>query len=240
MHYDLLTRNVDYDGIALLYDSILWDYKKTGCTLLDLGCGTGSLSERMSKKGFDVIGLDISNEMLSVAFEKKCESGSNIQYVCQDMTELELYGEVGAVVSALDCLNHLGGEKELKKTFQRVAKYMEAGGIFLFDLNTILKHRDILSDNCFVYEEEKVMCVWQNSYNGEDNSVDIYLDFFEEDEDGRYTRYCEEFSEIAYPIESVKNWLSEAGFEVLSVYDGFTKEQGSEDSERVVFVARKI
>lgn len=240
MHYDLLTQNVDYDKIAEFYDSLLRSCDKTGCTLLDLGCGTGSLSERMSEKGFDVIGLDISNEMLSVAFEKKCQSGSDIRYVCQDMTELELYGEVGAVVSALDCLNHLDGEKELRKTFSRVAKYTEAGGIFLFDLNTILKHRDILSDNCFVYEEEKVMCVWQNSYNEKDNSVDIYLDFFEEDGDGRYTRYSEEFSETAYRIESVKEWLSEAGFETLSVFDGFSKEQGSEDSERIVFLARKI
>lgn len=239
-HYDLLTGNVDYDEIADMYDSLIVDYGKLGGTLLDLGCGTGSLSERMCRKHYDVIGLDASSDMLSVAAMKKEESGLDIQYVCQDMTELELYGKVDYTVSSLDCLNHLYDEKELKKTFAKVSEYTVTGGLFIFDMNTIRKHREILSDNCYVYEEEGVICVWQNFFDEETCGVSICLDFFEMGEDGRYDRYSEDFEEIAYPIESVEKWLCEAGFELLCVKDGFSAEQGSEQSERVVFCARKV
>ncbi|MBP1572744.1 MAG: class I SAM-dependent methyltransferase [Oscillospiraceae bacterium] len=239
-HYDLLTGNVDYDEIADMYDRLITQYGRLGGTLLDLGCGTGSLSERMCKKGYDVIGLDASGDMLSVADMKKNESGLDIQYVCQDMTALELYGRVDYTVSSLDCLNHLQGEKELRRTFARVSEYTEDGGLFIFDMNTLRKHREVLSDNCFIYEEEDVFCVWQNFFDEETGCVEISLDFFEMDEEGRYDRYCEDFAEMAYPIESVGKWLGEAGFELLCVKDGFSMNEGSEESERVVFCARKV
>lgn len=239
-HYDLLTLNVDYDEIAKVYNSLIERYGKKGGTLLDLGCGTGSLSERMCLMGYEVIGLDISPDMLSAAFEKKCERELDIQYVCQDMTELELYGKVDVTVSALDCLNHLISEKELRKTFGKVSRYTENGGLFIFDVNTLKKHRETLSENTFIYEQEDIFCVWQNFCDKETGGVEIFLDFFEETEDGRYERYSEEFAELAYPINSIKQWLLEAGFEVVGVFDGFSLNEGSEESDRVVFCARKI
>lgn len=239
-HYDLLTRNVDYDLIASMYDFLAEKYGKKGATLLDLGCGTGSICERMCKMGYDVIGVDSSEEMLSEAYSKKCEEGLDIQYVCQDMTKLELYGKVDITVSSLDSLNHLYSEKEFITAINKVSEYTNIGGLFIFDVNTLKKHSQVLSDNCFVYEEDGVMCVWQNFYDEETGGVEISLDFFEECEDGRYERYQEDFAELAYPLENIEKWLSEAGFEVLSKHDGFTMTEGSEESERVVFCARKI
>jgi len=237
--YDLLQSDVNYDEIAGFYSCLIKRYGKTGGTLLDLGCGTGSLSERMCEKGYDVIGVDLSSEMLSVAYNKMCEKELEIQYVCQDMTSLELYGTVDVMVSALDCLNHLDGEKAVKKTFAKAFEYLEQGGLLIFDVNTAYKHKELLGDNVYVFEQEGLFCCWQNFYNEDDDSVDICLDFFEEQEDGSHLRFSEEFTEKAYPLDSISEWLTEAGFELIGMYDGFSDTPADELCERAVFCARK-
>lgn len=236
--YDLLTENVEYERRAKYFDSLI---KKLGGkqngVLLDLACGTGSLSELFDSLGYDVIGIDNSPEMLGVAMDKKFESGRDIRYVCQDMRKLELYGNADITVCALDSLNHLENLSDVKKVFERVFRFTEPGGLFIFDMNTQYKHREVLGNNTFVYDTDDVYCVWQNSCT--DSTVSIYLDFFIPDENGHYERYSEDFTETAYPVDEIIQAITQTGFEPEGIYAEDSFDEVCETTERVVFAVRK-
>ena len=150
--YDLLTENVEYSRRADYICSLLSENGINGGLLLDVACGTGSLCVELSKRGFDVTGIDISGEMLCEAQNKMYESGENILFLRQDMRSLDLYGTVDCAVCTLDSLNHLTSEEDLLRAFKSISLFLEDGGIFIFDMNTPYKHREILADNSFVYE----------------------------------------------------------------------------------------
>ena len=139
--------------------------------LLDLGCGTGSLTECFCKLGYDCLGIDISQEMLTVALDKKIDNDLPIQYLHQDMRKLKLFGGLDVTVCALDALNHLSSLDDILKTFKSVSKFTNPDGLFIFDMNTIYKHKNILSDNTFAYDMDEVYCVWQNTYKTKKNEV---------------------------------------------------------------------
>lgn len=237
-YYDLLTDNVEYKKRADYFCRLLSMCGINEGILLDLGCGTGSMSFEMADRGFDVIGVDSSIGMLSAAQQKMFEKGKHILLLNQKMQEIDLYGTVDCAVCVLDGLNHLENGDEVRKTFEKVSLFMNKGGAFVFDVNTVHKHKNILADNAFVFEPEGVFCAWQNSYNPSDNSVEISLDFFEE-EDGVYYRSSESFTEKAYELDEIKTWLEESGFEVVGIYDDMTTKNVKPDSERAVFLARK-
>lgn len=236
--YDLLTDNVEYEKRADYFCRLLSMCGIKDGILLDLGCGTGSMSVQMAKRGFDVIGVDSSVGMLNAARQKVYESGAEILLLNQNMQEIDLYGTVDCAICVLDGINHLGGKADVKRTFEKVSLFMNPGGAFAFDVNTIYKHKNILADSVFVYEPDDLFCVWQNNYNPADNSVDITLDFFEE-EDGVYYRSCESFTEHAYELDDIKRWLEEAGFEVVGTFDDMTTDPVKPETERAVFLAKK-
>ena len=238
-YYDILTGNVGYEERADYYCSLfsLCGIKKG--ILLDLACGTGNMSVCFSGRGFEVIGVDSSVGMLSAARQKSMQQGLDILYLCQDMRSLDLYGTVDAAVCALDGLNHLPDEKSVRKAVAGVSLFMNDGGAFVFDVNTVYKHREILGNNSFIYDCDEVFCAWQNCYDEKENRVDISLDFFAENEDGSYERSFEQLSERAYALEDIKLWLEDAGFEVMGIYDDMTNEPASESSERAVFLSKK-
>lgn len=236
--YDRLTDNVEYEKRADYFCRLLSLCGIKGGILLDLGCGTGSMSIKMAQKGFDVIGVDSSVGMLNAARQKAFESGEQILLLNQKMQSIDLYGTVDCAICVLDGINHLPCVDDVRKTFERVSLFMNKGGAFIFDVNTVYKHREILADNAFVYEFDDLFCVWQNNYNENDNSVDILLDFFEE-ENGVYYRSGESFTEQAYDLDLIASLLSETGFELIGVYDDMTTEKAAPDSERAVFSARK-
>ena len=235
--YDLLTEDVEYRQRGEYFISLVNRSGGKKGVLLDLACGTGSLSEIFAENGFSVIGADISGDMLSVAENKRMQSGSDIRYICQDMRGLELGQTVDVTVCALDSLNHLDGIQDVKTVFERVYEHTSEGGLFLFDMNTLYKHHEVLADNTFVFDEENVYLVWQNFLDGD--RVDICLDFFMPDENGKYERYSEDFSEIAYPNEQIAALLKECGFEVLGVFGENTFEPPTDGCERVIFAAKK-
>lgn len=206
--------------------------------LLDLGCGTGSMSLAMADRGFDVIGVDCSVGMLNAAQQKMFESGKQMLLLNQSMEELDLYGTVDCAICVLDGINHLDGEESVREAFSKVSLFMNKGGAFAFDVNTLYKHKNVLADNVFVYEPDGVYCVWQNNFNSADGSVEITLDFFEE-EDGAYYRSGESFTEKAYELSKIKLWLEQSDFEVIGVYDDMTFEPFRDDSEKAVFLAKK-
>ena len=238
--YDCLTGDVGYAKRA---DYLFVLLQKAGIesgTLLDLACGTASLSVELCKKGFEVIGVDGSFEMLSVAREKCAPYGDKILLLCQDMTELDLFGTIDCAVCSLDSINHLTDEDDVRETFRLVSLFMNQGGVFIFDVNTLYKHREVLGDNAFVFEEEDVYCVWQNTYYEEDDTVEIFLDIFTENEDGSYLREQESFCERAYSDDLLTEMLEEAGFAVTGRYAELTQDAPAEDAQRVYYVCKKV
>lgn len=240
-HYDSLTANIDYRKRAEYFDKIINKFRRTeGNILLDLACGTGSISEQMAVLGYDVIGVDNSDEMLGIALDKKFDSGLNIQYLCQDMRKLDLYGSMDITICALDSINHLADIGDVKKVFENIAFFSEPDALFIFDINTLYKHRNILADNTFTYETEKVFCIWENTLVPETDEVKINLEFFELEENGLYSRTSERFSEKAYSEEQIESLLTAAGFEIVGKYGDDTFSPPEPDCQRIVYAARCI
>lgn len=241
-YYDLLTENVDYESRCEYICNLLAEGGVGKGILLDLACGTGTMSFLLCDKGYDVIGVDASEEMLSVAQEKKMENGKDVMFLCQRMEELDLFGTINAAVCTLDSINHITDEETVKKVFSKVSLFMEDKGLFIFDVNTPYKHREILGDNTFIYDMDDVYCVWQNSTDKDTLLTEVSLDIFERDTDEEedvYYRYSEEFSEKGYELSEIRKWLTDYKFEVLGVYEELTKNEVSEKTQRAVFVARK-
>ncbi len=161
--YDILTSNIDYRDTALYFDSIIKEHNVAGNLLVDLACGTGSLAEEFVLLGYDVIGIDNSYGMLSRAMDKKLSSNSNILYIKQDISNINLYGNVDVMICALDSINHITSKRLLQNLFDRVHLFLNKNGLFIFDVNTIFKHQFILKDNIFIYDMDEVYCVWQNT-----------------------------------------------------------------------------
>lgn len=203
---------------------------------LDLACGTGTLTRLLKKSGIDVFGVDSSCEMLSEAMQSSAEEELDILYLRQTMQNIDLYGTINTCVCTLDSINHLTKIEDVEKTFDRVGLFMDDNGLFIFDVNTVYKHQKILADNTFVYENESVFCVWQNTPE-KDNMVKIDLDFFEE-EDGVYYRSSESFCERAYTDEQICKMLNNAGFEVVGVYGDLSFNAPKADEQRVIYAAR--
>ncbi len=239
--YDKLTANIDYQKRGEYFHKIIMKFKTTKKNiLLDLACGTGSISEVMAGLGYDVIGVDSSEEMLGIAMEKKFSSGSSIQYLCQDMCRLDMFGTVDVTICALDSINHLPSIKDVKKVFEDVAFFSELNGLFIFDVNTLYKHRKILADNTFTYEAEGIYCIWENTLDRATDEVKMNLEFFEELDSGLYQRSSDSFSEKAYKESELEKVLEESGFEVLAKYGDDTFEAPTDNTQRIVYAARCI
>lgn len=236
--YDNLTFNVDYEKRAEYLQSVLslWGHE-AGLTL-DLACGTGSMTIALKERGWDIFGVDGSQDMLSIAMEKAYDRELSILFLCQQMENLDLYGTIDTCICTLDSLNHITDRDALQTAMDKVALFMNPGGMFVFDVNTVYKHRRILGNNTFVYDTDEVYCVWQNSLK-ENNVVHIELDLFEKT-DGVYTRRTEHIRERAYEIGELEQMLEKAGFETLAVYRDMTTEPLLDDSDRAVFVARIV
>lgn len=240
-YYDDLTANIDYKKRAEYFHSIIQKHKTTKENiLLDLACGTGSISEEMARLGYDVIGVDYSDEMLGIAIEKKFDSGLPIQYLCQDMRNIDMFGTIDITICALDSINHLNSIEDVRKVFLRVSLFAEPDGIFIFDINTVYKHKNILANNTFTYETDYVFCVWENTYNPQNDEVKINLEFFERQDNGLYDRSTESFSEKAYSCEQIEKLLSECGFEILEKFGDDTFSPPTNTTQRIIYCARKI
>lgn len=240
-YYDELTANIDYRRRGEYFHGIIKQFRATeGNILLDLACGTGSISEVMAGLGYDVIGVDNSEEMLDMAIEKKLDRGLDIQYLCQDMRRLDMFGTVDVTVCALDSINHLPGLDDVRKVFEGVAFFSEQGGLFIFDVNTVYKHRKILADNTFTYETDNVYCVWENTLDPDTDAVRMELEFFEKEENGLYSRSSDSFTEKAYSEEDIERLLQDSGFELLAKYGDDSFDPPAEQSQRIVYVARCV
>lgn len=235
-YYDVLMQNVGYKERSDYICELMKRHNHEFGITLDLACGTGSLTTELALKGIDVYGIDASAEMLSEAMQKSSEKGLNILYLKKKMQNLNLYGTIDTCICTLDSINHITKEEDVTKAFERVAFFMDKDGLFVFDVNTVYKHEQVLANNTFVYETDKVFCVWQNTLQ-ENCVTDIDLDFFEE-ENGIYYRTSESFSERGYSREKLTEMLVNAGFELEAVYGDMSFDEPKADEQRLVFVAR--
>ena len=236
--YDELTLNVDYKNRAEYVQSILNRYGITDGLLLDLACGTGSMAVELSKMGYEVIATDASPDMLMEAQNKAYDNEQSIMFLCQRMEETDLYGTVRAVVCALDSINHLPDYDTMAKTFDVLKNFVDDGGIMVFDVNTLYKHRNVLGNNTFVYDEKNVFCVWQNHLLQDERTVNINLDFFCKNGE-LYERFNENFNETAFTDEEITSAVESAGFRVLERLADMTENKPDDTTERIYYVIRR-
>lgn len=208
--------------------------------VLDLGCGTGTLTELLSRKGYDMIGVDLSPEMLNVAARKKEKSGSRILYLCQDMRELDLYSTVGTVVSVCDSINYLLEDEEVIETISLVNNYLYPGGIFIFDFNTVYKYGQVIGDATIAENREECSFIWENFYDpeGHINEYDLTI-FAREDETGLFRRFTETHFQRGYTPEEMSALVERAGMRVELMLDADTHRKPEKNSERIYVVARE-
>lgn len=238
--YDRLTTDVDYPARAAYLLELFARHGNGPLeTVLDLACGSGSLSVELARRGMEVIGVDGSEGMLAKAMEKAADLPRPILFLEQDMRDLDLYGTVSGAVCALDSLNHLLSTEDLRRVFRRLRLFVEPGGLLIFDVNTPYKHRHVLGDNAFVFEEEDFLCVWRNRLIDRTCEVEMLLDFFVPDgEEDSYRRLTDVVRERAYSERTLRKLLSETGWETLAVYGDLTWEPPGADAQRMVFAAR--
>ena len=234
--YDLFMDNVPYEEWGEYLDNLFKEYGIEDGLLLDLGCGTGKLTRYMSEKGYDMIGVDYSYEMLNIAKEKSDES---ILYLLQDMREFELYGTVRGIYSACDSLNYILEEDELREVFALVNNYLDPDGIFVFDLNTPYKYKELLAENTFAENREEGSFIWENYFDEEEEINEYDLTLYIKGEDGNFQRFQESHFQKCYDLETIKRLLEEAGLEFVNAYEAYKKEPVSEEGEKVLVIARE-
>ena len=238
--YDKLNKEIDYSRWADFFETCFERF----CTqkpqiVLDLACGTGRMTRELASRGYDMIGVDGSADMLSEAYGAE---GEGILYLLQDMRSFELYGTVGATVCCLDSLNYLLKDEDLQKTFSLVHNYSDPDALFIFDMNTPYKFKNIYADNAYVLEDEieggAVYCGWQNFYDEKSGLCDFYLSVFRENEDGSYSRDDEKQTERCYELDFIKEALQKNNFEICGVFGNFEFENANETTHRWYFVAK--
>ena len=237
--YDTFMDNVPYEEWADYLEDRLKEYGIRDGLVLELGCGTGSMTELLAEKGYDMIGVDNSEDMLEIAMEKRIESGHDILYLLQNMQEFELYGTVRAIVSVCDCVNYVTDKNELQEVFCLVNNYLDPQGIFIFDFNTEYKYREILGNQVIAEDRDECSFIWENTFYEEDGVNEYDLTIFRKEEDDLYRKYEETHFQKAFEPERVKELIREAGMEFVAEYDAFTREAPKSDSERLYFIARE-
>lgn len=242
--YDKLNADVDYKIWADFFEKCFDRYlSKHPELVLDLACGTGRMTRELASRGYDMIGVDGSSDMLSEAMYSHNSDG--ILYLLQDMREFELYGTVDAVVCCLDSINYLLDVSDVEKTFSLVHNYLNPCGLFMFDINSPYKFEHVYADNAYVLEDEDedgraIYCGWQNDYDRKSGICDFYLTLFEEKEDGSYVRSDEHQRERCYSLDTLKALLEKTGMEIIGVYSDFEMTPATTDDDRWYIVARAI
>lgn len=282
--YDLFMDNVPYEEWGPYLTGLLREYGICSGTVAELGCGTGKMTRLLAAAGYDMIGVDNSEEMLEIAREAEYEADAwsaaeawdeadetdepeeyaelgepdepeesdepdepdepdelpngGILYLLEDMRELELYGSVRAVVSVCDSMNYILEEADLREVFSRVHEYLEEDGVFIFDLNTVYKYRDLLGETTIAENREEGSFIWEN-YFDEESAVNEYdLTLYIREDGESYRRFEEVHYQRAYDLKTIDRLLADAGMELTAAYDAFTKEPVRDDSERIYVVAR--
>ena len=238
--YDTFMDNIPYEEWAEYLVDLLNEYGISDGLVLDLGCGTGNMTELLATTGYDMIGVDNAEEMLEIAMEKREKSGHDILYLLQDMREFELFGTVRAIVSVCDSINYITEKEDLLEVFRLANNYLDPKGIFIFDFNTVYKYREVLGNQTIAEDREDCSFIWDNYYYEDEqiNEYELSL-FIKEQNSDLYRKYQEMHYQKAYDLETIKGLVEESGLEYITAFDAFTRNKPTEISERVYVVARE-
>lgn len=238
--YDIFTNDVNYKKRSEYLIKIFEKFDRRPTLLLDFACGTGNFSTRFAKMGIDVIGVDRSEGMLCEAQAKNAGLKRPVMYLCQSGEELDLYGTVDGAVSCLDSLNHITDYEAFKKTVSNISLFLEPGRLFVFDMNTVYKHEKVLASKYCLLRRKGVECFWANSLSSDGFTVKITLTFTYKTGLFKKQQVTESFFERAYTVDEIKLALEEAGLKLEAVYGENTFLPPASDSQRNIYVARKI
>ena len=238
-YYDSLMReDVDYSKICDFIENLFVHYDLSSSLIADLACGTGNITIPMSERGYEMIGVDKSVDMLNNARKKASKKNQDILFLNQSITKLDLFGTCDAFLCMIDGINYILSPKSLADMFSRIKKcFLNPDGIFIFDISSFYKLSDILGNNTFIYDTQDVFYSWENKFYSDKNLSDMYLNFFVKEKKG-YRRFCERHLQRAYKKEEIIFALKKAGFADIDCYDGFSFNSPKEDSQRIIFAAR--
>lgn len=246
--YDKYTTDIDYKKIADYIEKL---FKKFGLPqrsdggtvpmILDVACGTGSLTCILAERGYEMIGLDLSEEMLMEAESNSAAKGLDIMWLCQDMCEIDMYGTVSAIICITDGINHIVSDKALKKFFMKIKNFIDAGGIFIFDVLSEKYFESVVGTDMFFEDGDDGMCIWTSSYNKKTKLCKYNITFFElcDEENELYERFDDFVCEKAWSDEIITACSADAGFSAAGVFNGMTMKPADENTMRKFFVLRK-
>ncbi len=243
--YDRFMEEIPYEEWKNYLLELLMEHKVKGGTVLDLGCGTGTITELLAEQGFRMIGVDISEDMLSIATDKKEKSGHDILYLMQDMRELELHGGVKAVISICDSMNYILENEELEEVFRRVNRYLDSDGVFIFDFKTDYFYREILGNQTMADSQEDCSYIWENYYYEEERINEYELSIFIEDKElskaqgSVYRKFKETHFQKGYFLEEIQKIVKDSGLKFIAAYEAFSKKKPQNNSERIYIIAGK-
>lgn len=234
---DLINEDINYDNMVSRIIEICNEHNIECKDYLDVACGTGNVTVRLAKHFKDIYAVDLSEDMLREAFNKLKENRIKGKIICQDMTEMQLNRKFDLITSVLDSTNYITNEDDLEKYFSSVKEHLKDDGIFIFDVNSYYKLSEILGNNIYTYSEEDVFYTWENVF--EDDMVSMFLTFFVKQGE-LYERFEEEHFERAYKEEELESALSNCGLKVINKFDGYSNNKVQANSERIVYVVKKI
>jgi len=237
--YDLFMEDTPYEAWYTFIKECVSTQGIQVESVCELGCGTGQMTMLFAKDKKEVIGIDYSPEMLMVAQDHAYDEGVSILYSMQNMADFELEGEVDLICSCCDSINYLLEEEDVLSTFKQVHKYLADKGLFIFDMNTAYKYKEVLGSQIFADQTDEAAYIWENFYDEEEEINEYEVSFFIKDEDGKYERTIENHYQRAYSIEVIKAMLDEAGLECLHVYDNYSNQSAHKQSERVTYIVKK-
>lgn len=237
--YDELMNDYDYKNWFEYIKEIFARYNKNPENILEMACGTGSLSYYIAKEGYKLTCFDLSEEMLSIAYDK-LKRYKNTKILRQDMVNFSINKKFDTIISICDSINYILDREDLLKTFTNVYKHLNDGGIFIFDINSYYKLKEIIGNNIFLEDRDNIFYTWQNKFDDEKDICEFYLTFFYSEDYDKFIRFDEIHQEKAYKTDEIEIVLREAGFINVDVYDAFTFNSPVDCSERIYYVARKI
>ncbi len=237
--YDRLTEDVDYAGWADFIESAFLKFGEKPERILELGCGTGNLTLEMARRGYDLIGLDLSVDMLGCASQKSREAGRNILFINQDMRKFALHGPVDSVICTLDSLNYLTRPGDLEKVFRRVNRYLRPGGLFIFDINSAYKLRRWVPSQTFYDLGQEITWIWNSTYNRQTKVTGFELTFFVREENGSYNRFEEFHEERAHGHNEIKRALKASGLTLLATFEDHSFHKPGRRTERLSYIVLK-
>ncbi len=234
--YDEFMDNIPYDEWCIYIEKLLKEHGIDKGIVLDMACGTGTITDKLAKCGYDMIGMDISQNMLRIAGEK-CRK--NILWLNQDMREMELYGTVAAVICICDGMNYLVSEDDFLKVLKKVNNYLDKEAIFIFDLKTIHFYRDVIGNRTIADNRDDASFIWENEFNEKTGINEYILTTYKQDEEDVFIRSDELHRQRGYEIEKVKSLVKESGMKLLNVFRALSEDEASESDERIYFVLQE-